>query len=189
MRIRQLYESQKSQIERLHPATQVLLYYPTDFRSVSAILRGDNEREEKAFVAPDIRTAAKFGRIVLGFYSQGKELSPPPSMANRKTHEEAKQKFPDSMLPLVSLSLTSEIWPHAFYHGRMNIGHNIVAFYLVGYNKQTGELDGDKISTFTSTEDFLKVLINLASEHKRKRGGDQDWKSQKHNRSGRLRTN
>lgn len=189
MRIRQLYESQKSQIERLHPATQVLLYYPTDFRNIVTILRGSSEKEEKAFVAPDIRTAAKFGRIILGFYSQGKELSPPPDMVNPKSHEEAKQKFPDSMLPLVSLSLTSEVWPHAFYHGRLNASHNIVAFYLVGYNKQTRELDGDKISTFTSIEEFSKVLINLASEHKRKKGGDQDWKSQKHSRAGRLRIN
>jgi hypothetical protein len=152
-------------------------------------LRGSSEKEEKAFVAPDIRTAAKFGRIILGFYSQGKELSPPPDMVNPKSHEEAKQKFPDSMLPLVSLSLTSEVWPHAFYHGRLNASHNIVAFYLVGYNKQTRELDGDKISTFTSIEEFSKVLINLASEHKRKKGGDQDWKSQKHSRAGRLRIN
>jgi len=100
-------------------------------------------------------------------------------MANSKIHEEAKKKFPDSSLPLISLALTSEVWPHAFYSGRIGVGHNIVAFYLVGYDKNTKKPNSDAISTFTSSENFSKVLINIASEHKRKRGGEQDWKKSK----------
>lgn len=179
MRVQQLIESQRSQIEMLHPRSPVFLFFPTDSKGLVEILKGSKIREENTFVSPELRTAAKFGRIIIGFYAYGQHLDPPPGMKSIKTHEEAKAKFPDSALPLVSLALTTEMWPHALYNGPLDVNSNIKSYSIVDYDKDAKRRAEGKISTFTSAYEIVKVLVELRSEAKRRKGSDTDWKLRK----------
>ena len=51
MRIRQIFESQRSQIEQLHRNSQVFLYHPTNIGGIRDILKDRYVKKENAFAA------------------------------------------------------------------------------------------------------------------------------------------
>ncbi len=123
MRLRQLMEGQKEQIEGLRPSAPVALYHPSGVEEVASLLKPTGTEDQELLVLPSLKAATKLSDIVLQFYGRGKDLYPPRSVAkNRRDKALAAQKYPDSFRPEVSFSLLSQR-PMAVFQGFLSPGN------------------------------------------------------------------
>lgn len=145
---RLIQASRLSDVENLQPDTPVQVFHGSDLEHVVTMVRNGIDGRKRVnrqyphwqaqgnkpggkrlmvnrglFVAPDLGTALKFGRVAIRFVALGKDLFPiyPSPEKIRAENKIWSKTYPNSFRPSVTAYLTGAAWgtePQALFRGR-----------------------------------------------------------------------
>lgn len=171
MRVQQLHEGQEDKIARLHTRTPIRVYLPLSIRdalkvsdyglgSMSKHDAGGGLSQESGFpVTHSLKVAVQQGDIILQFWTHAERLAVPDKYKTTTRHRYAKQRYPESQKPMVSLFLLNPKFPWVVYHGILD-PHNIDLFHLITYDKDGSRVERSGVQDSMTPEEFNSWAIN-----------------------------
>ncbi|MEI8270539.1 MAG: hypothetical protein WCG45_04160 [bacterium] len=135
-----LNESHRGEIARLQPDSVITVFHGTDgdtaydfclngidgkknTHRIYPHISGGKPLKFGLFVAPDLKTAQKFGSVIVKFKSLGKNLIYrfPVEMKKYNSSEFYKKQYPDSFRPIVSYDMLDRgVEPQALFIGMVS---------------------------------------------------------------------
>ena len=172
MHIHQLQEGQEQRIERLHTRTLLRLYMPMTVKDALVVREhglgsihkhdpgGGLTRLKGFLVTHSLRFAITQGDIVLQFKDVAGHLDVPHEFDTREVHQQAKERYPESQMPMVSLFFLNPANPWVVYKGIL--GPERIDFYhLVGYDEDGSRMPrGKEVHESLTPYEFDSWVIN-----------------------------
>jgi hypothetical protein len=163
MRIQQLREGQKEQIENLRASAPVALFHPTDIEDAADLLTRNDSHDIELMVMPSLKYAVRVGEVVIKFHAQGKDIYAPREVQrNRQDREIAVRKYPESFRPEVSFALTSQR-PVAIFKGYFSPGRVENLFVM-----QNGRPEP------MSIQQYIEYVVDFRATHQRRKQSQVD---------------
>ena len=159
MKLRQLMEGQRQQVEGLSKRGPVALYMPTTMEQIRSIWGNYEASRQPLPVTMSLQYAVQYSNLVIKFFGLGKDLDA-EALGLRAT-QQAAQEYPESYNPAVSKELMSG--NYVYYSGGLQ-PERADAFYVVR-NGKPEQLD---------VSQFMDYMLKYRNAEARRRSRQVD---------------